>query len=223
MREPISRELHIALPDWIPDWLSARSTTLEPAEARMRFAIDLAAMNVARDTGGPFGAAVFERTSGRLLSVGVNVVIAEHCSSAHAEMLALGLAQSRLGTHSLAAPRLIADVSPAEAGWLDSASAPAAGYQLVSSAEPCAMCLGAIAWSGVSEVLIGARDADIREIGFDEGQKPRAWRRGLEERGIRVIRDVLRREAREPLARYAREGAPVYNARPGGTRPRSGG
>ena len=48
-------------------------------------------------------------------------------------------------------------------------------HELVTSTEPCAMCLGAIPWSGVRRVLCGARGEDACEIGFDEGAKPADW------------------------------------------------
>ena len=33
-------------------------------------------------------------------------------------------------------------------------------FELVTTTEPCAMCLGAIPWSGLSSVVCGARDQD---------------------------------------------------------------
>jgi tRNA(Arg) A34 adenosine deaminase TadA len=161
----------------------------------MRLAIELARENAARGTGGPFGAAVFERRSGRLVAVGVNLVLASGCSHAHAEMIALALAQRARGSWSLAA-----------------AGAPA--LELVTSSEPCAMCFGAIPWSGVAALVCGARAADARAIGFDEGPKPARWVDALERRGVAVRRDVLRREARRVLRDYAAGGGPVYVPRP---------
>ncbi len=79
-------------------------TSLPTARARMRLAIRLAAENIARESGGPFGAAVFERDSGRVVSAGVNLVVPSCCSLAHAEAVALALAQRALGTHDLSAP-----------------------------------------------------------------------------------------------------------------------
>ncbi|MDO8932870.1 MAG: hypothetical protein Q7U97_10785, partial [Rhodocyclaceae bacterium] len=95
---------------------------LAAPEARMGFVLELARDNVAAG-GGPFAAAVFEQESGRLLAAGANRVVANHCSSAHAEIVALSLAQARLGNHDLGAAGLPA-------------------CELVTSAEPCLMCLG---------------------------------------------------------------------------------
>jgi tRNA(Arg) A34 adenosine deaminase TadA len=150
----------------------------------MDFVIRLADRNVQEGSGGPFGAAVFERDSGLLVAVGVNVVVASHCSHAHAEMVALALAQQQRGTHDLG-----------------SANLPA--HELVTSCEPCAMCLGAIPWSGVKRVVCGARDEDARAIGFDEGSKPADWQQALTSRGIEVQTDVLRKAAAAVLQRYA--------------------
>ena len=191
MRADMTQELRIQLPDWIPALLSGYAQPLATVEERMRLAIALARGNVAHATGGPFGSAVFERDSGVLLSVGVNCVVSAHCSSAHAEILALSLAQRRLQTFTLGGPSV--------------------ARQLVSTAEPCAMCLGAIAWSGVSEVVTGATDSDARQIGFDEGTKPGDWTSALTSRGIRVVPHVLRDECRAVLEEYRASGGEIYN------------
>ena len=47
----------------------------------MRFVLKLTLQNIEKTTGGPFGAAVFERESGQLVSVGVNVVLNQGCSA----------------------------------------------------------------------------------------------------------------------------------------------
>ena len=84
-------------------------------------------------------------------------------------------------------------------------------YALVASAEPCAMCFGAIPWSGLTRLTCGARDEDARRIGFDEGPKPSEWQEALRKRGIAVTRDVLREEAVAVLDLYVHLGGPIYN------------
>ena len=74
------------------------------------------------------------------------------------------------------------------------------------------MCLGATPWSGVSTLIVGARDEDARAIGFDEGSKPDDWVAYLEGRGIGVQLDVLRDEAADVLREYMRTGGEIYNA-----------
>jgi tRNA(Arg) A34 adenosine deaminase TadA len=160
----------------------------------MAFVIELARHNVANETGGPFGAAVFDLGSGRVLAAGVNVVVPAQCSSAHAEVVALSLAQKALNSHDLGAAGLPA-------------------CELVTSTEPCAMCLGALVWSGVRSMVCGARDADARALGFDEGPKPADWQTELLNRGIEVSTDVHRVEAADVLRDYVAAGRPVYNGR----------
>jgi tRNA(Arg) A34 adenosine deaminase TadA len=157
----------------------------------MRLAVALARENVRRRTGGPFGAAVFERASGRLVAGGVNLVHASSCSHAHAEIVALALAQRARGDFDLGAAGL-------------------PGHELVTSCEPCAMCFGAIPWSGVRSLACGARASDAEAIGFDEGDKPARWVAALERRGIVVFRDVCRPEAVSVLKAYAAAGGPLY-------------
>ncbi len=78
------------------------------------------------------------------------------------------------------------------------------------------MCLGAIPWSGVRSVVCGARAADAARAGFDEGDKPLRWVRGLRRRGIKVARDVCRGEASAVLRRYSDTGGSIYNGRRAG-------
>lgn len=162
----------------------------------MRFVIRLAAINVAQKTGGPFGAAVFESTGGRLVAIGVNLVESTRCSHAHAEMVALANAQLAIEHFDLGAPGLPA-------------------YELVTSCEPCAMCYGAVPWSGVRRVLCGARASDAEAIGFDEGPKPKNWVAELKIRRIAVVRDLCREEAAAVIQEYKNRGGAIYGARRG--------
>jgi tRNA(Arg) A34 adenosine deaminase TadA len=79
-----------------------------------------------------------------------------------------------------------------------------------SSTEPCAMCLGAIPWSGVGALVTAASDGDARAIGFDEGAKPADWKAGLQERGIGVTDLLLRERAVQVLRRYREIAGPIY-------------
>ena len=122
-------DIRITNPDWVAQAVDYNRPYPDD-DARIRVAIDLARENVVRDTGGPFGAAVFESNTGRLVAVGTNGVLRLKCSSAHAEMVALAIAQARVGSFTL-----------------HNAGGPT--HELFSSCEPCAMCLGATLWSGV--------------------------------------------------------------------------
>jgi tRNA(Arg) A34 adenosine deaminase TadA len=185
----------LRLPEWIEELVSGDEFYPTTGD-RMRLAVELSRQNVERGTGGPFGAAVFELESGRLIAPGVNLVVGSGCSVFHAEMVAIMVAQ-----------RVVGDFDLDAGGSL---------YELVASTEPCAMCLGAVPWSGVRSLLCGARGEDAEEIGFDEGTKPPDWVGALEKRGITVVRDVLREEAVSVLRDYARHGGEIYNPRQGG-------
>jgi tRNA(Arg) A34 adenosine deaminase TadA len=185
----VAESFEVRLPPWLVARLAAPRHAASASE-RARFAIELAARNIEHGTGGPFGAAVFERASGELVAAGVNLVLSTGLSCAHAELVALSLAQRALGTPDLAP----------------------FGLELATSAEPCWMCLGAIHWSGVRSVIASARDEDVRAIGFDEGTKPADWTAALRERGIAVTVDVEREAAIAVLRRYAARGGAIYNA-----------
>jgi len=183
----------------LPEWLRSHANgdrVFETPEERMRLVIELSRLNVEHGAGGPFGAAVFDHSSNRLAAVGVNLVLSSNCSVLHAEVVAIMMAQKRWGHYDLGAQGM-------------------PPFQLVTSTEPCAMCLGAVAWSGVRALVCGARDEDARHIGFDEGPKSPRWVEDLESRGIRVIRDVCRSEATEVLEYYAESGGVIYNGRQG--------
>jgi tRNA(Arg) A34 adenosine deaminase TadA len=183
--------LHLELQDFLAR-VNSQTVTLPDVEDRMRFVLDLARENVAAE-GGPFAAAVFEHDSGRLLAAGANRVVASGFSCAHAEVVALSLAQHRLGHYDLGQSRFPV-------------------CELVSSAEPCLMCLGAVLWSGVRYLVCGACGEDVTALGFDEGPKPQDWVGELRRRGIVVRADVLRDEACKLLRDYQTAGGPIYNA-----------
>ena len=184
-------EIHLSYPDWVSqivNWETSYSTV----EDRMKLAIGLSRENVLRGTGGPFGAAVFEKSSGKVVSVGMNLVVQEHNSIFHAEMVAILMANQRLASHTLNAPGMLA-------------------HELFTSCEPCAMCLGAILWSGAKRLVCGATRDDASRIGFDEGPVFPESYRYLEERGVKIERDLLRAEAAEVLDLYVKHGGEIYN------------
>jgi len=193
-----SAEISITLPPWLLSELDgvSESESFKSADERMAFVIELSRKNIANGTGGPFAAAVFDAGSGRLIAAGVNMVTRLGLSVAHAEIVALAQAQAVLGGFDLGGE-----------GMPD--------CELVSSTEPCAMCFGAVPWSGVRSLACGARDEDARSVGFDEGAKRPDWVECLGERGIAVRRDVLREAAAAVLREYAAKGGAVYNGRKG--------
>ena len=184
----------LALPDWVARFLPPAQHVFATLEDRMELAVELARQNVQRETGGPFGAVVFERDTGLLVAPGVNVVVPSRWSGGHAEMVAYAITQQVLETHDLGSEGL-------------------PRYELVTSCEPCSMCYGATPWTGVTRLVCGAREADAEAIGFDEGPKPDDWVETLAARGIDVERDVLRDKAAEVLKDYGSAGGNIYNGR----------
>lgn len=179
----------------LPSWAIEREATvsnLRTDEERMRFAIALASANVDEQTGGPFGAVIVEAESGRVVAAGVNSVVRLQNSTLHAEMVAFMRAQARVGSYTLAAPGLPA-------------------YELFSSCDPCAMCLGASLWAGVRRIVCAASRDDAVALRFDEGPVFPESYAYIERRGIQVVHGLLRDEAREVLERYRRRGGIIYN------------
>jgi len=185
------------LPDWAPAELRQLPEVLPGLEARMATVLRFARLNTEYQTGGPFAAGVFERDSGRVISIGVNRVIPHNCSAAHAEIMALSLAQQRLGVYDLGGPGL-------------------PPHQLVVNWSPCAMCFGAVLWSGIRSLAIAGADPAMMAItGFDEGPMPADWRGELAQRGIELIEGVLREEALADFRVFAASNPIVYNGRRG--------
>ncbi len=185
-------EICVSLPPWVEQFIAASPGVYRDAEEQMRFVIALARENVRHGTGGPFAAAVFDG-KGRLVAPGINLVTAANCSVLHAEIVALMLAQKSLARYDLG-----------DGGKQR--------FDLVATTEPCAMCFGAVPWSGVQQLVCGARDEDARAIGFDEGPKLPDWVSALNSRGITVQCDVLREEAAAVLREYVAAGGVIYNA-----------
>lgn len=185
----------------LPDWAIAENAQLPDAivdvKDRMRAVIRFSRLNVEHQTGGPFAAGVFEKESGKVIAIGVNRVVPASVSSAHAEIVAISIAQQKLGTFDLGGPEM-------------------PDHQLVVNGRPCAMCFGSIPWSGVRSVVIGATGEQIEKLtGFDEGPIHPAWKSELKKRGIEVTEDVLADEACDVFRQFAASDQPIYNGRSG--------
>lgn len=183
--------VQIEYPTWVDevvDW----ARRYDGDHAKMRLAIALSRANVERATGGPFGAAIFEAESGRVVAVGMNSVVRSNNCTLHGEMVAFMMAQQRVGSYTLNAPDL-------------------PRHELFTSCEPCAMCLGAALWSGVRRVVCGAAREDALKLKFEEGPVfPQSYQY-LETRGIAIERNVLREEASAVLELYATTSGTIYN------------
>jgi len=181
-------QLHLTLPVWVHEL--QLDAAYPGDEAKVALAIALARRNVDTRTGGPFGAVVFNADD-RVVAIGVNRVLEQSCSAAHAEIMAYMLAQQRLQRS-----RLNEDGRP---------------FTLATSAQPCCQCYGATFWAGIDRLLIGARSEDVMALTeFDEGPLPEDWSGELARRGIEVVRDLHREEARDVLRAYGEHGGVFY-------------
>ncbi|WP_254459020.1 nucleoside deaminase [Xanthomonas sacchari] len=181
-------QVHLTLPAWIHEAIDPQAVYASDAD-KVALAIALSRLNVEHGSGGPFGAAVFD--SDRIVAVGVNRVVPHNTSLAHAENMAYMLAQQRTQSFRLnaALPGPVA---------------------LATSAQPCCQCFGATVWAGIDRLLIGARAEDVESLtDFDEGPLPADWVGELNKRGIAVVRDLHRDDARAVLAHYGQHG-PQY-------------
>lgn len=152
----------------------------------MALAIRLSRRNIEENTGGPFGAAVFDQ-HGALVSMGVNLVVSSHDSTAHAEMIALRIAQQRVANFDLGGT-----------------------HELYTSAQPCIQCWGSCFWSGLRKLYYAARGSDVEKLTiFEEGPVPQNWAELLlQEKGIEVVHDFLSDDALPVLEAYK---GPNYN------------
>ncbi len=190
-------EFTLNLPEWALRENEALPARLPTLEERMAAVIRFSRLNFERGTGGPFAAGVFERDTGVPVVIGVNRVMPLQCSSAHAEVTTLTLAQQLLGTWDLGAPGLPV-------------------YQLVVNWRTCVMCYGAVIWSGIRSLVIAGSGPELEEItGFDEGPIHPQWQQELERRHIDVVDNLLKDEAVAVFRDFAASGSTVYNARQG--------
>jgi len=181
----------VEYPSWVADVVD-HGRTYETDREKMQLAIAVSRANVEHGTGGPFGAAVYEMKTGKLVSVGMNSVVRLNNSTLHGEMVAFMMAQQVVGAFSLSAPGMPA-------------------HELFTSCEPCAMCLGATLWSGVKRVVYGAGREDASRLNFEEGPVFPASYKYLEDRGIEIVRDLMRDEARAVLELYRTRSGKIYN------------
>ncbi|MDX1990764.1 MAG: nucleoside deaminase [bacterium] len=187
----------ISLPEWAVEEQEKLPAFMPTLEERMAAVIHFSQLNFERGTGGPFAAGVFECDSGKRVVIGVNRVVPSNCSSAHAEVVTLSLAQKLLGTFDLGGAEMPT-------------------YQLVVNWRPCAMCYGAVLWSGIRSLAIAGSGPELERItGFDEGPIHPQWDEELRRRGVELVEHVLTNDALNVFHAFHASGALVYNGRLG--------
>jgi tRNA(Arg) A34 adenosine deaminase TadA len=188
---PLTPVVSVDYPSWVTEVVDYGRQYTDDRE-KMRLAITVSRENVERGTGGPFGAAIFERETGRLVAVGMNSVVRLSNCTLHGEMVAFMMAQHAVGAFSLSLPGMPV-------------------HELFTSCEPCAMCLGATLWSGVRRIVCGASRDDASRLDFEEGPVFPESYKYVEDRGIEIVRGLLRDEARAVLELYRARKGTIYN------------
>jgi guanine deaminase len=110
----------------------------------MRSACSLAEENVESNLGGPFGCVIVDLTTGNPICEGANSVVRTCDPTAHAEIVAIRRACEIRKTHVLA------------------------DCVLISSCEPCPLCMSAIYWARIPKVFYANTRTDANKIGFDD-------------------------------------------------------
>ena len=149
----------------LPTWAAAESSTFfdrqyHTDEEMMSLAIHISDRNITEGTGGPFGSAIFERHTNpdgtsytTLVSVGMNRVVNLGNSTLHGEMVAIQLAQQKVGSFTLCLDlpdrciecnggRPTEEIISGEGKETKKQQKKKREFELFTSCEPCAMCLG---------------------------------------------------------------------------------
>jgi len=141
-------------------------------------ALELAAENVDRGCGGPFGALVVRDDV--VLAEGANLVTSAKDPTAHAEIIAIRRACSVLGSFILR------------------------GCELYSSCEPCPMCLSASYWARLDRIYFAANRHDAAVAGFDDEFLYQELSRDPKQRRMKLI-PLKHPKANYPFERWRRK------------------
>lgn len=136
----------------------------------MQQALALAAKGVELGHGGPFGAVVV--VGDRIVGQSWNQVIQRNDPTAHAEILAIREACGSIGAFHLP------------------------DATLYSTCEPCPMCLGAIYWARIENLVYGATVEDAAKADFDDHRIREALRHPLRSQKLHVVQR-FRSESKE--------------------------
>jgi tRNA(Arg) A34 adenosine deaminase TadA len=144
-------------------------------EKMMRRAIGLARKGMESGDGGPFGCVVAR--GDEVVGEGSNRVTSTNDPTAHAEVVAIRNACSRLKTFQLT------------------------GCTIYTSCEPCPMCLGAILWARPEAVYFAGTRQDAAEAGFDDQHFYNELYRDNDSREL-PLQSLLRADARAVFSEW---------------------
>jgi guanine deaminase len=108
----------------------------------MQLAYNAAQEGMQKNFGGPFGAVIVR--NGEVIAVAHNEVLGTNDPTAHAEIVAIRRATTKLGRFNIS------------------------DCEIYSTCEPCPMCLSAIHWAGIRKLYFGADRHDSTIGGFDD-------------------------------------------------------
>ena len=137
-------------------------------------AIELAKKNI-ESGGGPFGAVIVK--DGIIIAEEANRVTPDNDPTAHAEILAIRSAASKLKSWDLS------------------------GCELYTSCEPCPMCLGAVYWAHIDKVYFSASHDDARDAGFDDADMYNEMQKNPSERKISMV-SALEEKGKNVFAKW---------------------
>lgn len=135
------------------------------SKTHMQRAVALSVETMRNNRGGPFGAVIVR--DGEIIAEGANEVITSNDPTAHAEIVAIRRACTKLGTFELK------------------------DCEIFTSCEPCPMCLSAIYWARLARIYYANTREDAARIGFDDDFLYREIQLPTEKRAIPTVRMAL--------------------------------
>ena len=151
----------------------------------IRKAVDRARETMNKNLGGPFGAAIIDQ-DGNVISIASNSVLGDHDPTAHAEINAIREAARIKGTHDLS------------------------GCIIFATGYPCPMCLSAIIWANIKEVVYGCRPEDADAIGFRDDFIYHFIKTDMTDEFVLRLTEEGRQECLELFREYAEQEREIY-------------
>ena len=151
----------------------------------IREAVDRARETMNKNLGGPFGAAVIDQ-DGNVIAVASNSVLGDHDPTAHAEINAIREAARIKGTLDLS------------------------GCIIFATGYPCPMCLSAIIWANIREVVYGCRPEDADAIGFRDDFIYHFIKTDMTDESVLRLTEEGRQECLALFREYAEQEREIY-------------